>query len=69
MSKTALTYAEIVAFIVAFGVAAHFLVGVDWPWAILTGAVASVFVRLLIHSEPLRGWRNARRRRVDKPAS
>jgi hypothetical protein len=69
MSKTVLTYVETVALIVAVGVPAHYLVGVDWPWAIVTGAVASVLLRLVIHSEPLRGWRNARRGKVDKPAS
>ena len=69
MSKTALTYAETMAFIFAVGVPAHYLVGLDWPWAIVIGAVASVLLRLLIHSEALRAWRNARRRQVGKPAS
>ena len=47
----------------------HYLGGLDWPWAIVVGAAASMLLRLLIHSEPLRAWRHARRRQVDKPAS
>ena len=69
MWKKALTYAESATLIVAIGLPAHYLVGVDWPWAIVIGAVASVLLRLLIQSEPLLTWRKARRRQVDKPAS
>ena len=57
MSKTALTYAETVAFILAIGASAHYLGGLDWPWAIVIGAIGSVVLRLLIHSRPLRAWR------------
>ena len=69
MSNRARIYAETVAFIVAVGAPAHYILGLDWPWAIVVGAFASVLLRLLIHSEPLRAWRHARRRQVDKPVS
>jgi hypothetical protein len=49
-----LTYA---AFIVAVGAPLHYLAGLDWPWAIVIGAAASIMLRFLIHAEPLRASR------------
>ena len=49
MSKTALTYAETLVFIVAISVPVHYLAGLDWPWAIVIGAAASIALRWLIH--------------------
>ena len=51
MSKRALVYAESVAFIVAVAVPVHYLGGLEWPWAIVIGAAASIMLRWLIHSE------------------
>ena len=56
MSKTVLTYAETAAFIVVVGVPVHYLAGLDWPWAIVIGAAASVMLRFLIHAEPVRAF-------------
>lgn len=50
MFKTMLTYAENVVVIVAVGVPLYYLAGLDWPWAVLTGAAVSVALRWLIHS-------------------
>lgn len=47
--KTALVYGEAVAVIVAVSVPVHYLGGLDWPWAIVIGAGASVVLRSLIH--------------------
>ena len=63
MSKTALTYAETAAFIVAVGVPIHYFAGLDWPWAIVIGAAASIILRFLIHAEP---FRSSRKRPPDK---
>ena len=49
MSKTAFIYAEAVAFTVAVSVFVHYLGGLDWPWAIVIGAVTSIVLRWLIH--------------------
>jgi membrane protein implicated in regulation of membrane protease activity len=49
MSKTALTYLEAVALIAAVSLPVHYLGGVDWPWAIVIGAAASIALRWLIH--------------------
>jgi hypothetical protein len=48
--KTALVYGEAVAVIVAVSVPVHYLGELDWPWAIVIGAVALILVRSLIHS-------------------
>jgi len=48
--KTVLTYVENVIVTAAVGVSVHYLGGLDWPWAILIGAAASVALRWLLHS-------------------
>ena len=50
MAKTALSYVERVLLIVAVGVPVHYLGGLDWPWAIVIGAAASIALGWLIHS-------------------
>lgn len=45
MPKTATIYAETAAVLIAFAAAAHYLAGLDWPWAIAGGAALSVIVR------------------------
>jgi hypothetical protein len=55
--KTALTYGEAVAVIVAVSVLVHFLGGLDWPWAIVIGGAASVVLRWLIHGGILKRLR------------
>lgn len=49
MSKTALINAEPVAVIVAVSVPVHYLGGLAWAWAIVTGAAMSIVLRWLIH--------------------
>jgi hypothetical protein len=49
VSKTAFNYAETVAFIVAVSGLVHYLGGLDWPRAIVIGAVTSIVLRWLIH--------------------
>lgn len=49
MSKTALMYAEAVAIIAAVSVPVHYFGGLEWPWAIVIGAVTSIVLRWLIH--------------------
>ena len=41
MSKKAFIYLETVAVIVAVSVPVYYLGGLDWPWAIVIGAVTS----------------------------
>lgn len=49
MTKTALMNAEAVAVIVAIAVPVHYLGGLAWAWAIVTGAATSIVLRRLIH--------------------
>jgi hypothetical protein len=49
MSKTALTYIEAAALIAAVSVPVHYFGEIDWPWAIVIGAAASIGLRWLIH--------------------
>jgi membrane protein implicated in regulation of membrane protease activity len=49
MSKTATIYAETVAIVIAVTAAAHYLAGLDWPWAIVTAAALSILLRRLLH--------------------
>jgi hypothetical protein len=51
--KTMLTSIENVIVIVAVGVSAHYLAGLDWPWAILIGGAVSVALRWLVRSGTL----------------
>jgi hypothetical protein len=48
--KTALAYAEALVFVVAVSVPVHYVARLDWPWAIVVGAAASIALRWLIHS-------------------
>ena len=65
MSKKAFIYLETVAVIVAVSVPVYYLGGLDWPWAIVIGAVTSIVLRWLIHGgvaaclrkQPLAGGR------------
>lgn len=65
MTKTALINAEAVAVIVIVSVPVHYLGGLAWAWAIVTGAVTSIVLRRLIHGrnvarneeQPLTGGR------------
>jgi hypothetical protein len=54
MSKTAAIYAEALAVIAAVAAATHYLIGLDWPWAIAAGAATSILVRAVIHRRPSR---------------
>jgi hypothetical protein len=54
--KTALTYAESVVLVAAVSVAVQYLAELDWPWAIVIGAAASIALRWLIQS-----WNGVRR--------
>lgn len=49
MSRRALLYAESLAVILAVSVSVHYVGGLDWPWAVVIGAAASIVVRWLIH--------------------
>ena len=51
------TYVETATLIAAVGVPLHYLAGLDWPWALVIGAAASIILRFLIHTEPMRAWR------------
>lgn len=53
MSKKAPIYAEAVAVIVAVSVPAHYVGGLEWPWAIVIGAATSIVLRWLIHGGAL----------------
>jgi hypothetical protein len=58
MIKTALINAEAVAVIVAVSVPVHYLGGLAWAWAVVTGAVTSIVLRRLIHVGNLaRAWK------------
>ena len=50
MSKTATHYIEAIAVIAAVAAAVHYLAGLDWPWAIVLGAAASVLGRAVAHA-------------------
>jgi membrane protein implicated in regulation of membrane protease activity len=52
MSKTSTAYAQTLVILAAVAVAVHYLVGLDWPWAIVAGAVVSVAARAVIHRRP-----------------
>ena len=54
MLERALMYAESVVVIGVVGVAAHYLTGLDWPWAIVIGAAASVALRWLVRGGVIR---------------
>jgi hypothetical protein len=43
--KTAALYAQTLVVLAVVAVAVHYLAGLDWPWAILAGAVASLLAR------------------------
>jgi hypothetical protein len=58
MTKTALINAEAVAVIVAVSIPVHYLGGLAWAWAIVTGAVTSIVLRRLIHGGNFaRAWK------------
>ncbi len=50
MLKTMLTYVENLTVIVAVGVSVHYLVGLDWPWAISIGAAVFIALRWLLRT-------------------
>jgi predicted branched-subunit amino acid permease len=47
--KSALRSAETIALLVAVAVPVHLVASVDWPWAIVIGALAGIVLRALIH--------------------
>ena len=49
MAKTALNSAGTVLFIGVVAVPVHYLAGLEWPWAIVVGAAASIGLRWLIN--------------------
>ena len=57
MFKTAFIYAETVVLVAAVSIPVHYLAGLDWPWALVIGAAASIALRWLTQS-----WRATRRR-------
>ncbi len=53
--KTTTLYAEAIAILLVVAVVVHYLVGTDWPWAIVAGAAASVLFRAVLgHKPPVR---------------
>ena len=50
----ALLYVKGLAVVVAVAVPVHYLGALDWPWAIVIGAAASIVLRRLIHVRPRR---------------
>ena len=48
MIRKILTYVENVVVIAAVGVPVHYFTGLEWPWAIVIGAAASIALRWLI---------------------
>lgn len=52
MSKTAAANAERIAALAAVAVVAHYLVGLDWPWAVVAGAVVALLARAVFHRRP-----------------
>lgn len=52
MPKTAALYSEILVIIAVVAVATHYLAALDWPWAIVAGAAASLLARAIFHRKP-----------------
>jgi membrane protein implicated in regulation of membrane protease activity len=52
MSNTPTAYAETLVILAAVAAAVHYLVGLDWPWAIVAGAVVSVAARAVLNRRP-----------------
>ena len=49
MSKTTIHYIQAIAVIAAVAAVVHYLTGLEWPWAIVIGASASMLLRALRH--------------------
>lgn len=62
MSRKLLIYAENAAVIIVVALVVHYLAGLDWPWAFVIGAGASIVLRWLVdhHMVPGFGARSAR---------
>jgi hypothetical protein len=48
MSKTTVQYIQATAVITAVAAVVHYLTGLEWPWAILIGASASILLRVVL---------------------
>ena len=48
MSKTAHQYVQAIAVIAAVAALLHYLAGLDWAWATVIGAAASILLRALL---------------------
>ena len=46
--KTTLLYVETIAILIVVAVVVHFVVSIDWPWAVALGAAAAVLIRALL---------------------
>jgi hypothetical protein len=46
---TAVRYLEAAVVIAAIAAPIHYLVGLDWPWAIVLGTAGSMLVRALVY--------------------
>ena len=49
MSKTTAQYIQAIAAIAVVAAGVHYLTGLEWPWAIVIGASASILFRALTH--------------------
>jgi preprotein translocase subunit SecE len=52
VSKRATVHTETLVILAVVAVAAHHIVGLDWPWAIVAGAAASLVARAVFHRRP-----------------
>ena len=50
--KPTTLHAEAIAILLVVAGAVHYLVGTDWPWAIVVGAAVSVLFRALLGHKP-----------------
>ena len=46
--KTTLLYVETIAILIVVAAVVHFVVSIDWPWAVALGAAAAVLIRALL---------------------
>ena len=52
MSKATTIYAQTLVILAVTAVVAHYLAGLDWPWALVAGAALSILARALIKARP-----------------
>jgi Kef-type K+ transport system membrane component KefB len=52
MSKKTTIYVQTLVILALTAVIAHYLAGLDWPWALVAGAALSIIARTLINARP-----------------